>query len=404
MTQINPNSIWVMQAWINTPHKEVIMGVPAKQRKRLLIIDLYCERYPIAQNKTRWLQTKGFWGVNWCWASVNYFGGRLGLEGYLDNLNQGPFLSKKHPYGKSLTGIGSVPESIGQGTITFDLLFEPVWRTKPANMSKWIRQYHTRRYGKYIPSIEQAWQQLYKTAYTPNPKHHGQGPFSSLICARPTINGNPHICCSTSKPTFSGKAIKNITKLFLADAKQLKTIDTYQYDTVNITRQMLVQVAVNLYQQMVKAYRKKDLPEFDKSSATFLELIQDMDTLLGTRKEFMMGTWINDATSWGKTQQEKKYYKKYAKTLVTVWCNKDYHHEYACREWNGLIKKFYLPRWRKSINKWHDQLQNKKHPLNIKKWEHNWAKNSKTKFQSQPKGDPIKIAQQMYNKWAKFIK
>ena len=72
-----------------------------------------------------------------------------------------------------------------------------------------------------------------------------------------------------------------------------------------------------------------------------LELISDLDDLLATRKEFMLGTWIAAAREWGKTVEEKDLYEWNARLLITVWGFKDGSlHDYSHREWSGLLRDF----------------------------------------------------------------
>ena len=397
MLNRNPNAVWVMQSWIDTPHQAVIMGIPEDMRKQLLVIDLMCERYTTNKNKARWQRTAGFWGVNWCWASINYFGGRMGVFGFLDNMNEGPFLAKARKEGKTMTGLGAVPESTEQNPITFDLAFEPVWRDQAANMDQWVSAYQARRYGKHVESADKAWKMLIHSVFNRTPK--GQGPYSSVICARPMVSRTPRISCSSVVPTYPLSSITEATAALLEAADELKDMETYQFDVVDTTRQMLAVVAMEIYKKMKTAYKQKDLAQFDISSKQFLELILDTDTLLGTRREFMMSRWINDARQWGTNESERDYLEEYARTLITVWCEKDVHHDYACREWNGLMKAYYYPRWVLSIAQWRDLIQGKKHPLDISKWEHDWCKDFSVTFQNEPTGDAVQESVRMYNKW-----
>ena len=45
--------------------------------------------------------------------------------------------------------------------------------------------------------------------------------------------------------------------------------------------------------------------EFDGIIAQMLELIQDADKILATDVNYLLGTWIETARSWGKKKQKK---------------------------------------------------------------------------------------------------
>ena len=59
-----------------------------------------------------------------------------------------------------------------------------------------------------------------------------------------------------------------------------------------------------------------------------------------------MKRWIEQARSWGNSAEEKNYYERNARRIVTVWNNNLAGlNDYAGRPWDGLLKSFYLPRW-----------------------------------------------------------
>jgi len=97
--------------------------------------------------------------------------------------------------------------------------------------------------------------------------------------------------------------------------------------------------------KMGAAYDKKDAAAFEKAADDFMTLGRDLDKLLATRSEFMLGKWINDARSWAANDGEKAYYEKNARTIITIWGGNGELLDYANRQWNGLMRDYYLPRW-----------------------------------------------------------
>ena len=73
-----------------------------------------------------------------------------------------------------------------------------------------------------------------------------------------------------------------------------------------------------------------------------------MDKFLGTRTEFMLGKWIDDAKSWAANKDEQAYYEKDARSIITIWGGG--LTDYAGRQWNGLMRDYYLPRWQMFID------------------------------------------------------
>ncbi len=80
-------------------------------------------------------------------------------------------------------------------------------------------------------------------------------------------------------------------------------------------------------------------------------MILSQDELLATRPEFKVGTWIGRARNLGNTPEEKDLYEWNARVQITTWGNRLAADEgglrdYAHREWQGLLRYFYRPRWK----------------------------------------------------------
>ena len=85
-----------------------------------------------------------------------------------------------------------------------------------------------------------------------------------------------------------------------------------------------------------------------------------MDELLRTRPEFNFDRWLTSARSWGDTEEEKNLLEYDATSLVTIWgADGDPSiFDYSWREWTGLIKGYYLPRWTKFYAMLQEHLDN----------------------------------------------
>ena len=88
------------------------------------------------------------------------------------------------------------------------------------------------------------------------------------------------------------------------------------------------------------------------------------DRLLGTRSEFRVGRWIEQARNLGTTPEEKDLYEWNARVQITTWGNRycadiGKLRDYAHKEWNGLLRDFYYKRWEKYWQVLQDQLDGK---------------------------------------------
>jgi alpha-N-acetylglucosaminidase len=124
----------------------------------------------------------------------------------------------------------------------------------------------------------------------------------------------------------------------------------------------------------------------------------------------MLGKWIQDARNWGQTKQEKDLYEFNARDLVTLWGDKNSElHEYSNRQWSGLIKGFYKPRWEQFFNHARQCLKERKRidmpafEAKIKEWEWEWVNSTAEVYPAVAEGDPIAIADYLHKKYKRSI-
>lgn len=79
-----------------------------------------------------------------------------------------------------------------------------------------------------------------------------------------------------------------------------------RYDLVDMTRQSLSKLANQIYLDAVTAFQDKDLQALRSNSQKFLELIVDIDELLATDDNFLLGTWLESAKKLAVNTEEEK--------------------------------------------------------------------------------------------------
>jgi alpha-N-acetylglucosaminidase len=174
---------------------------------------------------------------------------------------------------------------------------------------------------------------------------------------------------------------------------------------------VLANYATPLQQKFAQAYRNKDTAAFKKYSTQFLTLLDDIDRLLSTREDFMLGKWISQARANGITPAESDLYEFNARDLVTLWDNKESElHEYSNRQWAGLIKGFYKPRWAMFFNGLNKSLAvGQAFDFNAfaeksKDWEWEWVNSKVEKYNTVPMGNSVAVAEQLFKKYSEQIK
>jgi len=365
----------------------------------MIILDLWSEKNPM------WRKTDAYYGKSWIWNMLHNFGGNVNMYGLMDRVATEPAKALHHPAKGKLTGIGLTPEAIEQNPVMYELMMENAWRETPIDLTNWLKGYAKRRYGKENTSADKAWEVLRRTVYADSVTSGGP---ESIVVGRPTFSRNTGGVTTTF--TYNPAELVTAWDNLVAASNDLQNSEGYQFDLVDLTRQVLANYATNLQQQFAQDYKNKDLVAFKKHSTEFIALIEDMDKLLATQEDFLLGRWLNAAKSWGTTDEEKKLYEKNARNLITLWGDKDSKlREYANRQWSGLLNGYYKKRWQQYFDYVTGQMQKeqeidqKAFDEKIKNWEWQWV-NSNESYPDKTTGSSVLVANDIYQKYKAVIK
>lgn len=404
MAAADPKAVWVMQGWLFHfsakfwQQKQIKAMLNAVPDDKMIILDLWSERNPL------WQKTHAYHGKPWIWNMLSNFGGNISMQGTMDRVASGPALALKHPNAGNMVGIGLTPEGIEQNPVMYELMMENVWEEQPIKLDKWLEGYAIRRYKRPNAKAQLAWELLRKSVYSDTLTNGGP---ESIICARPTLAR--HTRGVTTKFPYDNKDLFQAWQLLIQSAPKLKDAEGFQYDLVDVSRQVLANYATYLQQKAAQAYQRNEIAKYKKYSQEFLALINNLDQLLATRPDFLLGSWLNTAKAWGTNQEEKKQYERNARNLITLWGNENSTlREYACKQWSGLLNGFYKPRWQEFFKQTTSALQNnQKFDENafdhqMKKWEWNWV-NQNESYPNTVKGNPVTEATRIFKQYHQQI-
>jgi alpha-N-acetylglucosaminidase len=351
-----------------------------------------------------WKRTNAFYGKPWIWNMLHNFGGNISLFGRMETVASEPAKALHNPASGQMKGIGLTMEGIEQNPVLYELMMHHTWQEAVIDLNRWLPQYVLNRYGIDDEHALKAWDLLRRTVYNGEKIRDGA---ESIIAARPTFDSMTR--WAKTVLNYNAEDLLPAWESMINAAPACKTSDGFRYDLVDVTRQVLANYALPLQRKIVTAYERKDINDFKKLSAAFITLIDDMDQLLATRKDFLLGTWISDARRWGTTPQEKALYERNARNLITLWGDTNSPlHEYACRQWSGLLNDFYKPRWQQFFATATAALQKgstmdiEKFQKDISQWEWQWV-NSQKAFSVQPSGDPVAVAKKMFQKYRSVV-
>ena len=275
--------------------------------------------------------------------------------------------------------------------------------------AQWLRQYCRARYGVSCPEIEEAWLILANSIYNCPAGNNQQGPHESIFCGRPSQNNYQVSSWSKMSNYYDPDDTRRAALLFMKGVRRLspsplpmregsnmplqsETSNTgedrlstplphregqggesspcwnnLEYDLVDIVRQALADQGRVQYQLTMADYKAFRREPFQRDAERFLQMILDQDRLLGTRTEFRLGHWTEQARSLGTTDEEKDLYEWNARVQITTWGNRACAddgglRDYAHKEWQGLLKDFYYMRWATYFKALTDQMEAKSKP------------------------------------------
>lgn len=423
MKRANPHAIWVVQGWNENPRPQMIANLKVGD---LLVLDLFSESrqnfedFCTGENTSgpekkdfSTSKKEGIYGKHqWLFCLLENFGGNVGLHGRMDQLLNNFYLAtgkKDTPKQEnsslltlhsSLKGWGFTMEGSENNPVMFELVSELPWRAEKITKEDWIREYCYARYGVHDATIEKAWTLLAQSIYNCPNGNIQQGTHESIFCARPSLNSYQVSTWSLMSNYYDPEDTRQAAILLTSVAEKYRGNNNFEYDLVDICRQALADQGRKQYLKAMADYKSFSRQDFKKDSDRFLKMILLQDKLLGTRPEFRVGRWIEEARSLGKTAAEKDLYEWNARVQITTWGNRICAdngglHDYGHKEWQGLLKDFYYLRWSTFMKSLASQLSLQDTPrIDWYGLEESWTL-QKNPYSSKAEGSPIDVAKEV---------
>lgn len=353
------DSVWVMQGW--TPQRDIVEAVP---KERLLILDLDSDR---TAKEYKWVHDSGYTIIT---GMLHNFGGKNAMQGHLRNNGKNNFIRLREK-GINVIGTGMFMEGIEQNPVIYDLQFEMLTADKPADIELWLENYILRRYGTTNDTLRQVWNILLETCYCE--EGYEENRVGSCLASRPNLMPIMTGPCCYTEVYYDTKKFEKAVKLFASLSDELRECDAYQYDLCDMVRQALSNRFYTNQLEFKKAYLRlfRDKKTLKALADTQLELLLDLDKLLSHRSEMSLSRWINDAHALATDEEERRYFDLNARTQITLWGDIDTDttqlFDYAWKEWSGLIREYYYPRWSLFYSEIIDAVEKHRHPILINK-------------------------------------
>lgn len=399
-----PDAVWVLQGWFlyykssfwkETEARALLGAVPDD---RMLVLDLYGDRHPV------WVEHEAFYGKPWIWNVLYNFGGQVSMSGDLPGIARNLQAALASPCHGRLEGIGMAMEGIGYNPVIPDFVLDMVWRHYTPQVGAWLYHYVVRRYGQPDSSAWRAWQMLLATVYRSAPQ------TGTFLAERPGFYREGTAYRSLPIPPYDESKVVRALGVLLEAAPRLGSSDTYRYDVVNLTRQVMGQLGLPMVNEVEGAYARKDRAALARCEENLIGLLEDLDTLVGTRVEFLLGLWLESARRWGRSDAECRLYEWNARNIITMWGTKCTEGQiedlnlYAHKQWQGMFRDYYLPRWQEFFRRLDQSLDDGTifdralFVAEMYAWEEGWCKRTDS-YPTEPLGDALAVARRMFDKY-----
>lgn len=390
MYAANSKGKWVIQFWQWSGAQYNVLSQVAKGK--LIVLDLYSDAH------THFGEYNGHDAI---YCMLPNFGGRTGMFGRLTKVME-QFYAEKQQH-SNVKGIGATPEAIEQVPVLYDALFELPWYTSAPKAQNWLADYTESRYGVKNAKAEAAWELIRNSAL--NCPTALQGPQEAVLCARPALTVNAVSSWGGTEIFYDAQDIVDAA-FSLLEARGELSGENYSYDLTDVSRQALTDYANKLLKAINSAYTSKNKAAYQRNRDAYLQLILDLDELLNTNKNFMLGRWTNMARGIadevsGTTEADRQWLElDNARTLISTWGNRDASEngglrDYSYREWGGMLKDFYYDRWQKFFT----NLDAGRSQPDWFEHDWNWAHNATISYSAQPTGSTAEVAERLLNKY-----
>ena len=404
MHSADSSAVWVLQGWFlyyqakfwKEPQARALIG--AVPDDRMIVLDLWGDRHPV------WQAREAFYGKPWVWNVLYNFGGKVNFNGDLPSIATNLATALASPSHGKLAGLGMMMEGLGSNPIVPDFVLDMSWRGAVPALEPWAQGWVDRRYGGANTHARNAWQLLMQTAYKSAPQ------TGTYLAERPGFYVKGRSYRTEPIAPYDGRTLAAALDSLLAASRELGRYDAYRYDVVNLARQVLGQMGLPMVNAVEAAFTRKDRPALIAAEERVTGLLNDLDELVGTREEFLLGRWLEDAKRWGTTAAERDLYEWNARNIITLWglkCTEGQNDDlnlYAYKEWQGMFSSYYLPRWKEFFARLNTSLDaatpfdRAPYAADMCTWEQAWSRRH-DEFPAAARGDAVEVARRLVGKY-----
>ncbi|MGN7492490.1 alpha-N-acetylglucosaminidase TIM-barrel domain-containing protein [Paenibacillus sp. SAF-054] len=388
----HPGAIWAILGWQNNPSSALLSSL---DQSKMLILDGLSDRYANLNREQSWVN------VPYAYGSIWNFGGHTTMGANVAEWNTS-YWKWKAKSGSKLSGIALMPEGSENNPVAFDFFTEIAWQKGPVDLEKWFDTWAERRYGATDQHAQAAWQTLRQTAYQ-TPANGWSESQDGLFGAQPSLTANTSAAWSPTSMRYDGLAFDQALPDLLGVKPELRNNDAFRYDLMDVTRQVLSNRSRTLLPQIKAAYDARDLETFNKLTGTWLQWMKLLDEVVATNSQTLLGPRLESAKSMASSAAERARLEYDVRSILTVWGDRSGStsgglHDYANREWAGLVGDYYYSRWSMYFDELKAALSEGRPEQQIDWYAvgEAWAR-QQNRYATEPQGDIYQVAQKVMN-------
>lgn len=182
--------------------------------------------------------------------------------------------------------------------------------------------------------------------------------------------------------------------------------ELFKHDLVDISRQFIQNKIEMLYLRIKMAFAAKDLKELKNVQSIFEAMLNDLDDVLQTNEQFLLGKWLSSAKAMASNQLEQQLYEYNARNQITVWGPNGEIVDYAHKQWAGIVRDYCLPRWQLLFQELELSIEKKKGKFSDGKCRRKIFKQieepftvANKEYNDEAVGDVIEISRRIFKEW-----
>lgn len=372
----NKDAVWVMQGWMFGYQRDIwdfntlealVSCVPDN---KMLLLDMAVDYNKCFwKNQVNWEFYKGLFNKQWVYSVIPNMGGKSALTGILDFYANGVHEALESENRGNLVGYGMAPEGIENNEVIYELITDSGWSSSKINLDEWLEKYTLCRYGKVSKNTDAVWKGLRNSTYgsfTDHPRFNWQ--FKPGLARKGTVNINDDF-------------YKGVDRL-LMDSEQFGKSPLYIADAIELTVMAIGGKLERLTSQIDSAYSENDIDKAIRLENRFEHLMISADRLLCSHPNLRLEKWLDFARKCSDDVQIQNSYERNARRIVTIWGPPV--DDYSARIWSGLLRDYYLPRWKKYFESKRNNTR-----FDISDWERRWVEEIRPLSPPNPFNDPL---------------